>query len=179
MKLTDAILEQLTHSIGVYPRDSLILPAWAYGANGRVVVEVDGIPIDLHRHLHNILIRPLEPHERMWQQGEPGNVNPHLFTVVDGPQRPETECPSGHPYEGNEAPPNSRGYRCLTCMRDSRQPVGVAAANAEKTHCPRNHEYTTENTLVGADGKRRCRTCRRDKNREYMRNLRSIRKDAS
>lgn len=35
-----------------------------------------------------------------------------------------------------------------------------------KTHCPRGHEYTEENTLVyPSDGRRRCRTCRRDATR--------------
>lgn len=34
--------------------------------------------------------------------------------------------------------------------------------NAAKTHCPRNHEYTPENTLLhGKEKKRRCRTCAR------------------
>lgn len=38
-----------------------------------------------------------------------------------------------------------------------------------QTHCPKNHEYTPENTLrVGANG-RGCRTCKNDHNREYMR----------
>lgn len=32
-----------------------------------------------------------------------------------------------------------------------------------KTHCPHGHEYTPENTIVfPSDGRRRCRTCRRE-----------------
>lgn len=30
-----------------------------------------------------------------------------------------------------------------------------------RTECPKGHLYDVENTLVGADGKRRCRACRR------------------
>lgn len=29
------------------------------------------------------------------------------------------------------------------------------------THCPKGHEYTDENTIIGKDGKRRCKECRR------------------
>lgn len=33
-------------------------------------------------------------------------------------------------------------------------------SNADKSRCPYGHRYTKANTLVFADGKRRCRTCR-------------------
>lgn len=36
-------------------------------------------------------------------------------------------------------------------------------ANAEKTHCPQGHEYTALNTYTCPRGKRRCRTCRKEK----------------
>lgn len=32
---------------------------------------------------------------------------------------------------------------------------------AKKTHCPHGHEYSPENTYVGNDGSRDCRTCHR------------------
>lgn len=38
--------------------------------------------------------------------------------------------------------------------------------NARKTHCIRNHEYTPENTYVGPDGSRKCRTCAREDDRK-------------
>ena len=50
---------------------------------------------------------------------------------------------------------------------------GPAALNARKTYCGNGHEYTPENTLREANGKRHCRTCRRDQNREYMRRKRA------
>lgn len=31
-----------------------------------------------------------------------------------------------------------------------------------KTHCPRGHEYTPENTIIRRTGWRECRTCRRE-----------------
>lgn len=37
------------------------------------------------------------------------------------------------------------------------------AANAAKTHCPRNHEYTKDNTYIEPNGvSRRCRQCAKD-----------------
>ena len=34
-----------------------------------------------------------------------------------------------------------------------------AAANAQKTHCPKGHPYDEQNTRVRSNGKRSCRTC--------------------
>jgi len=39
--------------------------------------------------------------------------------------------------------------------------------NANKTHCPQGHEYSPANTLIGSDGLRRCRTCRRERQRRH------------
>lgn len=40
---------------------------------------------------------------------------------------------------------------------------------AQKTHCPREHEYTAENTRVEPSGSRRCRTCDRLRTRARKR----------
>lgn len=39
-----------------------------------------------------------------------------------------------------------------------------------RTHCPRNHKYTPENTYTQSDGRRRCRECRRTRDRGRIRN---------
>lgn len=39
--------------------------------------------------------------------------------------------------------------------------------NQRKTHCPKGHEYTTENTHTSPDGRRYCRTCMRVWDRAY------------
>lgn len=36
------------------------------------------------------------------------------------------------------------------------------SASSLVTHCPKGHEYTKENTVVYRDGKRRCKTCRKE-----------------
>lgn len=46
---------------------------------------------------------------------------------------------------------------------------GWAGRNARKTHCPRGHEYTDENTSV-RNGQRHCRACHRERewNRKHQ-----------
>jgi len=46
-----------------------------------------------------------------------------------------------------------------------------AAANAAKTHCPRDHAYDEENTYVDAKGRRNCRACARERARVYRRRV--------
>ena len=41
--------------------------------------------------------------------------------------------------------------------------------NAAKTHCPKGHEYTSENTILSSSGGRECRECNRIRCREYYR----------
>lgn len=41
----------------------------------------------------------------------------------------------------------------------------VAARNAAKTHCPRNHAYTGDNLVIDGGG-RRCRTCKNERQNE-------------
>lgn len=40
----------------------------------------------------------------------------------------------------------------------------VAGKNARKTHCPKGHEYTQENTIQTSPTARRCRRCHYDSN---------------
>lgn len=179
MILTPEIQQKIVDAINADPTAPVVLPEHAYGADGKVRVLIDGLPIDLHRHLHNLLIRPLQYGERMHDRsGVKGNVNPHLFLVVQGGKRPDTHCGKGHPYEGNEMPPNSRGYRCRTCYENS-QPESTGTPNSEKTHCPKNHPYDEKNTIIDSAGRRRCDICTKDTKRKYAQRARANRKDNS
>lgn len=46
-------------------------------------------------------------------------------------------------------------------QRAFRESHGAAQSPAERTHCPRGHEYTLENTYVTRKGHRNCRECNR------------------
>ncbi|AEJ93146.1 HNH endonuclease [Mycobacterium phage Firehouse51] len=49
------------------------------------------------------------------------------------------------------------------------QAENLRRQGAAVTHCPRNHEYTPENTYKSSDGLRRCRECGRIRSRERAR----------
>lgn len=56
--------------------------------------------------------------------------------------------------------------------------TSVASINKAKTHCPQGHPYSPENTRI-RDGHRSCRTCDRDRSREYQRRKRAQRMGTS
>lgn len=60
-----------------------------------------------------------------------------------------------------------------------RSPVAPAALNSAKTHCPKGHPYTAENTYVYTFKTKRtttriCRTCQRDHHRRYAAQKRAV-----
>lgn len=56
------------------------------------------------------------------------------------------------------------GYAAVVVER-----AGCASADC----CRAGHEYTRENTIRCRDGSRKCRTCQRRQQRDYMRRLRA------
>jgi hypothetical protein len=50
--------------------------------------------------------------------------------------------------------------------------ISFTAVNARKTHCPQGHPYEGDNVYLDGHS-RRCRTCDRDRSRDYQRRLRS------
>ncbi len=82
------------------------------------------------------------PEERL----KPGR-KPKVY--ADRPQ-----CPSGHTYvEGSFAVDEKGRRQCLVCL-----------AARRKTHCPRGHEYTEENTYI-VNGSPQCKKCRNERAR--------------
>lgn len=69
---------------------------------------------------------------------------------------------------------NPEHLRVVTQTENTLAGIGITAINARKTHCPRGHEYTAENTSVRS-GKRHCRACHIINQRAYL----ARKKDAS
>lgn len=56
---------------------------------------------------------------------------------------------------------NPEHLEVVTNVENVMRGESIAAQNARKTHCKRGHEFTPDNTYVGAQGQRSCRTCTR------------------
>lgn len=59
----------------------------------------------------------------------------------------------------------------VTHLENLRRGTPGSAHNTRKTHCPKGHEYTPENTRV-KDGKRNCKACAADHQRRYRKRRR-------
>lgn len=119
---------------------------------------------------HRLCVNPdhLEPVTRLENQKR-GN------TWVAA-QMAKTHCPKGHEYTPENtrvriAPSGNPMRSCKKCQKEANPRTGeinlLIAANAAKTHCPKGHEYTPENTIIdpsvgGKNGGRRCKICRRE-----------------
>lgn len=119
---------------------------------------------------HRLCVNPdhLEPVTR--------RENVRRGSSIFGANMDKTHCPKGHEY----TPENTRvrigrgGNEMRSCRACDRERKLARASgkkpgwhNAVKTHCPKGHEYTPENTIIdrstgGENGGRRCRTCRRE-----------------
>lgn len=90
----------------------------------------------------------------------------------------KTHCVNDHELTEQNSYVTAKGQKvCRICTRNAQQrfhgrpeagdaPVGPR--NADKTHCPRDHEYTPENTYVVGGSARRCKTCARDDRLKYL-----------
>lgn len=168
-------LERLADMARQHPAEVITLPADAYQMSSRtpiVRVEVDGIRVLLHRALYDMTHpTPLGNDVLRRRDGiQKRNVNPFLFDRVQRTAPQEVQvCPNGHRY-ADVGEVDKAGYRCALCYERmlSRHRLGgksAADVNREKTVCSRGHEYTPENTLTRRSdrGRRRCRTCERDR----------------
>lgn len=61
----------------------------------------------------------------------------------------------------NPACVNPRHLEAVTHHENCMRGVSFAAIHARKTHCPRGHEYTPENTRLQSNGQRHCKACGR------------------
>ncbi|MGB5903779.1 MAG: hypothetical protein WBH00_13105 [Xanthobacteraceae bacterium] len=90
-------------------------------------------------------------------------------------QLAKTACKHGHPFSDENLYINPHGKReCRTCRRlaharASGKPPGPNPnfiPMAERTHCPKGHPYSIENTIYNLSPRFRiCRTCRKEQDR--------------
>jgi hypothetical protein len=71
----------------------------------------------------------------------------------------------------NRACVNPAHLEPVTATENVMRGIGLGPKNRAKTHCPKGHEYTAENTRLHYSGSghlsRCCRICLRAKNRDY------------
>jgi hypothetical protein len=64
---------------------------------------------------------------------------------------------------------NPEHVESVTQRENVMRGIGLTAQNAAKTHCPKGHEYSPENTGGGQGRSRHCKACNRDQARERRR----------
>jgi hypothetical protein len=110
--------------------------------------------------------------ERMREKRETETGRPTQIPVYA-----RTHCPQGHEYDEQ----NTRMYRgmryCRACefaksQASKKTDAPYRGPMEERTACPAGHAYDDANTGVDKKGHRFCLTCKREKNRDYMRRRR-------
>lgn len=117
-------------------------PCWEWTASrpaGYGHFALNGRPVQAHRFAYEALIGPI-----------PAGLDlDHLCRV--------RRCVNPAHLE-----PVTRGVNVL-------RGEGLSAKQARQTHCKRGHPFDAENTHVGANGKRYCRICQHERNKQRNR----------
>lgn len=128
-------------------------------ANGYGVTTREGRAARAHRVAYEIAKGPIpEGFEIDHQCHDPQ-------TCPGGPSDPHRRCCNPAHLIAVVKGINNSSSRCVS-------------VNALKTHCPRGHEYTPENTKILRSGSRACRECARISSRERARARRAAKREA-
>jgi hypothetical protein len=123
-----------------------ILSTKSLTPKGYSQITVNGKRVYAHRHaLENKIGRAIRPKFEACH-------------TCDTPNCIEPE----HLYEGTH---RQNINDTITRNRRPHRAWGGSVENAAKTHCPKGHEYTKENTAI-YHGARVCRACYRERNRK-------------
>ena len=116
MRYTQEIEQGLLEQIAKEPLRPIVLPDWAYWADGRAVIHVGSIRVPLIRHLYGLVNDHVLP-DWMGLRNAPGvpprNVNPNLAQPLPR-ARSRFFCPYGHRF----TPEDFTGVRhvCHVCL---------------------------------------------------------------
>ena len=85
-----------------------------------------------------------------------------------------THCPQGHEYtpENTYTVAKSGHRQCRTCIKQRSDARSTMPYSSDRTHCPQGHPYDEANTYHPSPNRRACKTCSRDRSREYQRRKR-------
>lgn len=72
----------------------------------------------------------------------------------------------------NRACVNPNHMEIVTQQENIRRGKSPFIINSQRTHCINGHEFNTENTIIDANGYRRCRACHRKRALRYSRKIR-------
>lgn len=115
-----------------------------------------------------------------WEWTGPKDRNGYGFLTVGSRRDNSRRSVGAHRLRielaGKEIPPGFEpDHKCHNpaCVRYHKDHVQIETirhnrgrGNASKTHCPRGHEYTEENTILKSGGRRNCKTCHRNQARD-------------
>lgn len=86
------------------------------------------------------------------------------------PTQTQSHCRKGHPYteENTRWTVRADGLRvrtCRQCRRDRKHRIYVPHPLPPVTHCPQGHPYDEANTYINPQGRKRCRICKKERDR--------------
>lgn len=182
---TAALQEETWRTIPGYPN-------YEVSSSGKVR-SLDHVCNRGRTHVGRLLTARLQPSGHVtvavYHDGARRNVGIHTLVLEAfiGPRPEGMEA-----CHWNDIPNDNRleNLRWATRSENCRDSVRNGSHHmARKTHCPKGHEYTAENTYMYPQGRRACQTCRQDYrdrnlerrrewNREYSRRKRIERRAA-
>lgn len=98
----------------------------------------------------------------IWREGYNWLAHRWVYALVHG--LPDSERPIDHVCRNRRCVNAVDGHLELVTTAVNNERIPTWGGNA--THCSNGHEFTPENTLTRVDGKRRCRRCHAEQERQ-------------